>query len=166
MPDYTPVVLDTPIVVPKPAVTLAGIRRHHRFAGFDVAEFPRQIGETMDTIGALTGRVGDRVYDVFWDMLDVPAGVDGFDYLVAVEVAGGASLPTGFTTLALPAQAYLVVSNREGDDPRDTVYTLWHEWLPTTVHAVAPDQPQFIYERGDEEGGPLDVWIPVVTRRT
>ena len=163
MPDYTPVALDAPIAVPRPAMTLAGIRRHHRFDGFDFAEFPRQIGETMDALGALTGRVGDRVYDVFWDMLDVPVGVDGFDYLVAVEVEAGADLPEAFTILALPAQAYLIVANREGDDPRDTIYTLWHEWIPTTVHAVAPNQPQFIYERGDEEDSPLDVWVPVTS---
>ena len=65
MLDYIPVSLDTPIAVPKAAMTLAGIRRHHRFDGFDFAEFPRQIGETMDALGALSGRVGDRVYDVF-----------------------------------------------------------------------------------------------------
>ncbi len=110
MPDYTSVTLDTPIVVPRPTMTLAGIRRRHQFDGFDFAEFPRQIGEMMDALPGLTGRVGDRVYDVFWDMLDVAGDVDGFDYLVGVEVGDGADLPDGFTTLALPAQAYLVVS--------------------------------------------------------
>ncbi len=147
-------------------MTLAGIRRRHQFDGFDFAEFPRQIGELIDKLPGLNNRVGDRAYDVFWDMLDVPTGVDGFDYLVGVEIATGddVRLPDGFTTLLLPAQAYVVVANREGDDPRDTIYTLWHEWLPTTVHSVAADQPQFIYERGDEEDGPLDVWIPITTR--
>ena len=162
MPDYTSVALDTPIVVPMPTMTIAGIRRHHRFEGFDFAAFPRQIGEVMDKLPDLTGRVGDRAYDVFWHMFDVPAGIDGFDYLIGVAVGEGASLPDGFTTLVLPAQAYAVVPNREGDDPRDTIYTLWHEWLPTTVHTPAPGQPQFIYERGDEDdGGPLDIWVPI-----
>lgn len=161
--DYTSVSLDTPIVVPKPAMAIAGIQRHHRFDGFDFAEFPRQVGEMKDALPALAGRVGDRVYDVLWNMFDVPDRVDGFDYLVGVEVDGDATLPDGFTPLALPAQAYVVVANGEGDDPRDTIYTLWHEWLPTTVHTVALDQPQFIYERGNEDGGPLDIWVPVTS---
>lgn len=74
-----------------------------------------------------------------------------FDYLVGVEVSDDAVLPTDYTTLVLPAQPYVIVANRLDDSPRDTAYTLWHEWLPTSESAhPGGDVAEFIYEHGEE----------------
>ena len=110
-------------------------------------------------------RVGDRVYDIFWSMFD---NADHFDYLVGVEISDDTELPEGFTSLALPAQLYATVPCHPGGEPRDTVYTLWHEWLPASG-AVHPDAdfPEFIYEhdqnyREEEKNGTVDIYIPVM----
>lgn len=166
MSDYTSVDLDQPRIEAKRAITIAGIRRRLGGEGFDVAEFDRQTAEMHEQLPDFTGRVSDRVYDIFRGMFtDLGGGV--FEYLVSVEVYENATLPEGFTTLSLPAQPYAIVANRLADSPRDTVFTLWHEWLPTSGHAhPGGDLPEFIYEHGedyveDERNGPLDVYVPV-----
>jgi predicted transcriptional regulator YdeE len=163
--DYTSVSLNNPRVERKPAITIAGVRRRHQMDGFDFAEFPRQILDMYDLLPGLTGRIGDRVYDVFWGMFADLGGY--FDYLVGVEIDGEATLPDGYTALALPAQPYVIVANRLEDSPRDTAYTLWYEWLSSSK-ATHPDgdAPEFIYQHGedyreDERNGPLDVYVPV-----
>ena len=163
--DYTTVSLNDPEVESKRAITIAGVHRRHRLEGFDFAEFPRQIRQMFELLPGVAGRTGDRVYDVFWGMFTELGG--HFDYLVGVEVGGDASLPDGCTARTLPAQPYVVVANRLDDDPRDTTYTLWNEWLPTSglVHPGG-DAPEFLYEHGEQyredlRNGPLDIYVPV-----
>jgi AraC family transcriptional regulator len=154
--NYRSVTLNTPRVEHKPSTLLAGIRARHEFAGFDFEEFPRQVKRMTDGLDELEGRMGDQTYDVFWRMFG--PGDGAFDYLAGVRVSANAVLPQSYTTLELPEQSYLVVANREGDDPRDAIHTLWFEWLPSSPHRLADDQPEFLYE---EHGGQLEIWIPI-----
>jgi predicted transcriptional regulator YdeE len=140
----------------KPATMLAGVRARHELDGFDFAEFPRQVKRMTDRLGQLEGRIGDQIYHVFWRMFG--PGDGAFDYLVGVRVTPDAGLPESYTTIELPEQPYLVVANREGDDARDAIYTLWFEWLPGSGYTLADRQPQFLYEEHDEQ---LEIWIPI-----
>jgi AraC family transcriptional regulator len=153
---YKSVKLNTPRVEHKPSTTLAGIRARHEFEGFDFEEFPRQVKRMSDGLDQLEGRIGDQVYDVFWQMFGPNDGA--FDYLVGVRVTPNAVLPDGYTTIELPAQPYLVVTNADGDDPRDAINTLWFEWLPSSGHTPAEGQPEFLYEEHRDE---LEIWIPI-----
>ncbi len=92
---------------------------------------------------------------------------DHFDYLVGVVVKNDAQLPDGFARLSLPAQSYAIVTCPPGEDPRDTGYTLWHEWLPDAgAVPLGADSPEFIYEHGegyreDERNEPVEIFVPV-----
>ncbi len=154
--NYRSVTLNTPRVEHKPSMTLAGIRAWHEFDGFDFEEFPRQVKRMTDRLDQLEGRIGDQVYDVFWRMFGPNDGA--FDYLTGVRVTPDAVRPEGYATIELPEQPYLVVANADGDDTRDAIYTLWFEWLPSSSHRLADDQPEFLYE---EHRGQLEIWIPI-----
>ena len=164
MADYTSVDLHDPRIEPRRAVRFAGIRRRHQKDGFDFAEFPRQISEMKSMLPGLEARVGNLVCDIFWGMLD---DADYFDYLVGVVVSEDAELPEGFSSLRLPAQSYAIVTCPAGGDPRDTVYTLWHEWLPEAgAVPVGADAPEFIYEhaegyREEERNERVEIFVPV-----
>jgi AraC family transcriptional regulator len=162
---YVSVSLSEPRLATKETMRIAGVRRRHQMAGFDFVEFDRQIEAMFELLPGLSGRSSDRVYDIFWGMFTDLGGY--FEYVVGVEVVGDASLPDGFTSLTLPAQRYIIVANRLDDSPRDTVFTLWHEWLPhVEVAHAGGDAPEFIYEHGEEydeneRPGPLDIYVPV-----
>ena len=164
MADYTSVELDDPRIEQRRAVTFAGIRRRHQKEGFDFAEFPRQMNELKSMLPGLAGRVGDLVCDIFWSMLD---DADNFDYLVGVVVQDDVALPEGFARLSLPAQSYAIVTCPPGEDPRDTVYTLWHEWFPNArAVPLGADAPEFIYEHAEsyreaERNEPVEIFVPV-----
>lgn len=164
--EYTTVTLDDPQIVDRPAVRIAGIRKRHQMEGFDFAEFPRQVAEMTDLLPQLGGRVGDRVYDVFWGMFHDLGGA--FEYLVGVEVDDGHELPDGFVTLDVPDGSYAMVPAGPGVDPRDAVYTLWNEWLPTSGATHRGEEPEFIYVRSadydeDQRNGTVDIHVPVTT---
>jgi predicted transcriptional regulator YdeE len=163
---YSTVALPDPQIEHRPAVTIAGIRKRHQMEGFDFAEFPRQIAEMTDLLPTLDGRIGDRVYDVFWGMFHDLGGV--FEYLVGVEVGDERDLPDGFVTLEIPAGPYATASARPGVDPRDTVFTLWNEWLPASEATHRDNEAEFIYARDEDydetqRNGTVDIRIPVTT---
>lgn len=96
--------------------------------------------------------------------------VDAFEYLAAVEVPEGARVADDFTVVRLPAQDYAKFRRLGDADPRDTIYTIWHEWLPTSGYRAAGD-PRFLYVYGEDydletERGELEVWVPVIDGRT
>lgn len=162
MSDWTRVPFGTPRIEQRDALTLAGIRERYAFEGFDFAAFPAQAQRMTDLIGGVSERMGEAVYDVFWEMFD---SADAFEYFVGVEISNESQLPNAFTRLHLPTQQYATFRAPENRDPRDTIFTIWHDWLPASGYAPAGG-PQFLYLHGqgldpNRASTVTEIWLPV-----
>lgn len=162
MGDWTRVPIEAPRIEDRDALKLAGINERYQTEGFDFAAFPAQMQRMKDGLSDVSERVGGAIYDLFWDMFD---SGDAFGYLAAVEVAPESTLPADFERVRLPAQRYAIFGHSGEGDPRDTIYTIWFDWLPASDFA-SPAGLQFLYVPGDPErpGNVTQIWLPITER--
>ena len=90
---------------------------------------------------------------------------DAFEYLAGVEISEKSKLPDDFTRVRLPARRYAIFRNLGNADPRNTLMTIWHDWLPASGYELAGG-PQFLYVYGEDfdpetNAGKLEIWIPL-----
>ena len=94
---------------------------------------------------------------------------DDFEYLAGVEVSDSSGLPSGLTSVRIPAQRYAVFSHRSHVSAVHQTCEKIAKWLPnsgyTCVESVA-DVPDF-FERYGEEFNPrtgtggIEIWVPI-----
>lgn len=156
MPDDT-VVIPTPQIVTKDAMTISGLRTRHRFEGFDAATFPAMWQQLRDDLAAANLPMGDIAYDLFWDMF---SDEESFILFTGVVLPADTPLPTGFVRETLRQQRYAVVPHLGSrDTSNDTVYALWKTWLPASGYQPAGGL-QFL-EAMNVETGVIEIWAPV-----
>lgn len=142
------------------AMLLAGLRRHHAFAG-SLRTIPEQ-WQALQRLGPPPGRLGTNAYGV---ICGADPAAETFEYLCGFEVAALEPVPREYGRMRVPAQRYAVF---EHVGHVSTLHTLWEriwgEWLPRSGHQSA-NTPDF--ERYDERFDPatgsglVEVWIPV-----
>jgi AraC family transcriptional regulator len=122
---------------------------------------PDQWQRFSSYLGTLPGQVDPTAYGAKFNF----DGDSNFDYMCGVEVASAAGLPKGITSLAVPAQKYVVFDHRgHVAGVRATFQAIWSEWFPTSGHEPV-DGPTF--ERYGREFNPLtglggfEIWIPI-----
>ena len=150
-----------------PALLIGGLREH--YTAQSVNDIGNQWQRLAPYFGRIPGQVGRAAYGL---VLGRQNGVDGFDYLAGVEVADGASLPAGFTTVELPSLRYAVFDHHEHVSKlKDTMSAIWRHWLPASGHEPAgekgsgdgPGMVEFYGEEFDPQTGlgGIEVWLPV-----
>jgi len=108
--------------------------------------------------------------DLYGVLLKVLEGDAGFEYFCGMEVSKLASLPEGFTSLAIPPQRYAVFRHTgTADDLLKTYFDIFGKVLPEAGLTVADGKsgaPEFI-ERFDSQysletrtGGP-EIMVPL-----
>jgi AraC family transcriptional regulator len=112
-------------------------------------------------LGNVPGQIGTNAYGVSYNTDD--AG--NMDYMCGVEVAEFSSLPREFNRLRIPEQRYVVFFHRDHiASIRNTMNTIWSQWLPESGHEVA-DAPFFeVYSEtfnGLTGLGGVELWIPI-----
>jgi AraC family transcriptional regulator len=145
---------------------IAGLRGHFTTASF--ADIAAQ-WERLGSYGRVPGQVGPTHYGLCF------VTSPGIDYLSGVEVSGAAGLPSEFSSVNIPAQKYAVFSHREHVSKlRDTLDTIWHNWVPGSGHEVARTAggaPDFFERYGEKFDprtgmGDIEVWIPIQSKRS
>jgi AraC family transcriptional regulator len=146
---------------------IAGSRERHPLSEAAFASMDRQFKAVWPRFGEVPDRVGRGGYAAYFDMF---GEAETFILVVGVEGRDPAGPPEDFHRLTLPARRYVVFPHRaKVDKLRNTVWTIWHKWLPqsgcepASKHGAAPDFIEvygaaFNPETG--EGG-IEVWIPL-----
>ena len=151
--------LDPPRIEHRSGFLIAGLGE--RFTFETNHGIPRLWQKFGPCIGQIPGQQGSVTYGVC--CRSDAAG--SFEYIAGVEVSGFADIPANFSRLQLPAQKYVVFSHRDHiSSIRNTVYTIWNQWLPGSQyqHAERPD-----FERYDEDFDPqtgvglVQIWVPI-----
>lgn len=148
-----------PRIDSRPAFIVAGLSRRHAMAG--APGIPAQWQAFAPHIGSIPGEAPGVSYGVCSNYDDD----GGYDYLAGVEVRGRGDLPSGFTTIALPAQRYAVFTHKgHVATIAATFKYAWGEWLPASGEKAA-EAPMF--ERYDQRfdpmtgSGEMEVWLPL-----
>jgi predicted transcriptional regulator YdeE len=140
---------------------LAGLRRHHTFAGM-ANDIPRQ-WEDFQKLGQLPGQIGTTAYGA---ICSGDAEKQVMEYMCAVEVQSFDGLPAEIGRMRVPAASYAVFVH-EGDVAtiRSTWQQIFSSWLPSSGMRSA-NTPDFeLYdERFDAatSSGVVEIWVPVV----
>jgi AraC family transcriptional regulator len=125
------------------------------------AGIPDQWQRFTPYLGTVPGRLGDTAYGVCYNF-----DRDGnFDYLCAVEVAGDTNLPTGLTSLHVPAHRYAVFTHRgHVAGVRATITAIWNKWFPESGYkpTEAPTIERYGPEFDPRTGlGGFEIWVAV-----
>jgi AraC family transcriptional regulator len=85
--------------------------------------------------------------------------------MCGVEVSEFSSVPPEFARLRIPERRYAVFFHREHiSSIRNTINTIWSQWLPESGHEVA-DAPTFELYSEKFDGlsglGGVELWIPI-----
>jgi AraC family transcriptional regulator len=112
-------------------------------------------------LGNVPGQIGKNAYGVIYNTDD--AG--NMDYMCGVEVSEFSSVPPEFARLRIPERRYAVFFHREHiSSIRNTINTIWSQWLPESGHEVA-DAPTFELYSEKFDGlsglGGVELWIPI-----
>lgn len=112
--------------------------------------------------------IPDQVSDATYGVCCNPDGEGSFEYIAGVEVSRRDRLPDAFRCVALAPVQYAVFEHKGHISLlHQTVYTIWHQWLPASGMDAA-DAPDF--ERYSEDFDPvagtgsLEIWLPVKAR--
>lgn len=143
-----------------PAMRFAGQGRRYRFS--EIRELPRLWAEFGAHLGHIPGAIEGAAWGISYDtVLDG----DGFDYLAAVEVTPGTSIPGDFKTYDCPALRYAIFEHAGHVSEMNRTMQGVMGWMqtPGVVHA----EPGVILERYGREFdvmkgvGGMEVWVPV-----
>jgi AraC family transcriptional regulator len=93
----------------------------------------------------------------------------GVDYMAAIAVASAGSLPTGWTSTRLPAQAYAIFPHDAHVSRISETVAAAHRWLARSGHEPVPGdagRPDFLEHYGEafdpQTGmGGMEAWVPV-----
>ncbi|TGK09099.1 AraC family transcriptional regulator [Leptospira fletcheri] len=122
---------------------------------------PNQWQKFSPYLGNIPGQIGEDAYGVCYNFDEE----GNFDYLSAVEVAEGHSLPSGLVRLKLPTQRYAVFSHKGHiAGIRSTISAIWNKWFPEsgTKPVNAPNFEKYGKEFNPATGeGGLEIWMPV-----
>lgn len=138
---------------------IAGLGRRYTFE--TNTAIPQQWQSFQPHIGHVPGQVGRATYGVCCH----PDGQGRFEYIAGVEVSDFIGLPAEFSRIAIPQQRYAVFSHRAHvSKMRDTVYTIWNQWLPASGYQGGQGPDFELYdERFDPltGSGTIEIWLPV-----
>jgi AraC family transcriptional regulator len=93
--------LPEPTLQSSKALLIAGLQSH--FTPAAIPDIPKLWQRFVPHLGKIPRQIGFTAYGIVLD-----TNPPGFDYMAGVEVTDGSHLPTGFTTISLPAQKYFV----------------------------------------------------------
>ena len=151
--------LEKPRFVDGKPMFIAGLDQ--RFAFDNTSAIPGLWARFGPHIGKVPGQIGHVTYGLCYEM-------DGaaFQYLAGVEVADASNLPSGFTSIQVPAQRYAVFSHRDHVSKlSETMGAILEQWLPKSGHEAVGSAVMF--ERyGDTFDpntgkGDVEVWAPI-----
>jgi len=112
-------------------------------------------------LGNVPGQIGHVAYGACYNF----DGDGNFDYLCAVEVAGGAKLSPGLTSLQVPANKYAVFTHTgHVAGIRATISAIWNQWLPASgcKPVEAPTFERYGPEFNPRTGlGGFEIWVAV-----
>lgn len=154
---------ETPRVEERAATLVAGLRGRYNLK--TVHQIPDQWKMLAPYLDRIPGRVGASVYGVVAKMISP----DKFDYVSGVEVASRDGVPVPLFSLPVAAHKYLIFPYRDHvSKMKDTVTTIWREWLPVSPYKVAsgPDVPGMVEFYGADFDpktglGTMELWIPI-----
>jgi AraC family transcriptional regulator len=125
------------------------------------AGIPGQWQRFAPYLGSIPGQVG-------WTTFGICSNFDNdgsFDYMCAVEVAGTAPLPAGFTTIVLDPRKYAVFLHKGHiSGIRSTITAIWKNAIPSSglKAAPAPSFERYGPEFNPQTGmGGLEIWVPI-----
>lgn len=151
--------LDPPRFETGRTLLVAGLGERYRFETNQ--GIPLQWQRFAFYIGNIPGQAGDVAYGVCCNS----DGTGNFEYIAGVEVASFDGLPPELRRVRIPAQRYVVFTQRDHISAlRGTWYTIWNQWLPASGHEIA-DAPDF--ERYDGRFDPqtgtgeVEIWLPL-----
>jgi AraC family transcriptional regulator len=139
---------------------LAGIRRHHTFAGMS-KEIPRQWDDFLK-LGPLPGQVGATAYGA---ICGGDPKTQTMEYLCGVEVQGFDALPKELGRMRVPTVRYAVFLHEANVAAiQSTWRKIFTEWLPSSGLRSA-ETPDFeVYDErfdGSTGEGGVEIWLGV-----
>jgi AraC family transcriptional regulator len=146
-------------------LALAGLAK--RYTPDKLSFIPVQWAELRNQLGYFHGRVGDKSYGVWSDVL---SGGGVFMYFTGVAVGEYAPIHPSLSRIQVEPQRYAVFAHRgPASEIRRTMDAIIGEWLPRSgrQHARPNDQaPDLIEVYGEnydpEKGtGDIEVWLPI-----
>lgn len=146
------------------AMQIAGLREH--YTSKTVNDIPALWQRLSPYFGRIPSQVGKITYGV---VMNMHAGVDGFDYIAGVEVSGVENLPEGFSHVTIPPLKFFVFIHDDNVSKlKDTMSEIWYKWLPDSGYEAASDAgaPCMIERYGEgfdpKTGmGDMEVWLAV-----
>jgi len=142
--------------------TFAGLRDH--YTNETCQNIPALWQRFAPHLGKIPGQIGHVAYGLCSGM------PEGFDYMPCVEVSGDSDLPSGFSSVSVPARKYVVFAHRDHVAKlRNTMDAIWQNGLAAFGHDEAPataGSPN-VFERYGEKFDPqtglgdIEIWIPI-----
>lgn len=152
--------LEPPREVEGKALLIAGLRARPK-SGAEIPELWQRL--VTQKIPNQVGQVG---YGLNFNTRSVK---DDFEYMAGVEVSDSSGLPSGLTTVKIPAQRYAVFSHHGHVSAIHQTCEKIAKWLPnsgyTSVESVA-DAPDLLERYGEEFNpqtgtGGIEIWVPI-----
>lgn len=149
------------------AWVVAGLRRQHGRTESVFAAMEQQWRDFIQRFDDVPDRVNRKAYGVFFDMY---SSAQEFTLLTGVEARNEEGEPSDFRRFAIPRLRYAMFSHSEGlERLRNTVWTVWEEWLPQSPYKSAADNvdiPEFIEVYSEDfnpetHAGTIEVWFPI-----
>lgn len=139
---------------------LAGLRRHHSFAGS--AESLAAQWREFRRLGPIPHQQGATVYGV---MCGGDPEKQVFEFMCAVEVAEFDPAAAHLGRMRVPPQHYAVFEH-PGDPStlRATWQAIWHDWLPRSgrIPVHGPEFERYGADYDPATGlGRIEIWSPV-----
>lgn len=146
------------------AFTVAGVAG--RFSEANKANIPQLWSKLIGALPLEGQDPGWTTYGVVWG---VEPGEGSFAYMAGVKVAPGASLPSGFTAIDIPAADYAVFRITLNGGPvhpqvKAAMGKIWGELVPATGLKVAQSPDFELYDgefAPDRPGAVIDFHLPV-----
>jgi AraC family transcriptional regulator len=144
---------------------LAGLAK--RYTSDKLALLPIQWSELRSQLGFFHGRLGNKAYGV-WN--DVISGGPVFTYFAGVAVGEFSPIHPSLSRYRIRPQRYAVFTHRgNAGDIRRTAEAAVGQWLPKSGREHArpdPDAPDFLEVYGETfdpatGSGDIEVWLPV-----
>ncbi|ALS59741.1 AraC family transcriptional regulator [Pandoraea norimbergensis] len=162
MKDIKFIDLAAPRIETGKALTVAGLSSRFTFATNE------GIPALWEAFNPYFRNFPDQVSDVTYGVCCNPDGEGGFEYIAGVEVSRRDRLPEGFRCVDIAPLQYAVFEHKGHISLlHQTVYTIWHQWLPSSgMDAVdAPDFERYSEDFNPVAGtGSLEIWLPVKAR--
>jgi predicted transcriptional regulator YdeE len=124
-------------------------------------KIPEQWHEFSANFGKIPGQIGTDAFGVSYNT----SPECEFDYLTGVQVGEGAQIPSGFSSVDLPASRYAVFThNAPVSEMPKAFETIWSEWVP---ECGLPVSRGACFEKYSEEFNPntgmggMEIWIPL-----